>query len=336
MKRIPVVIGIIFNDTRDRVLLSVRAAGLTQSGLWEFPGGKLEADETILQGLRRELFEETDIIVESAHHLLKIDHDYGELGIRLHAWVVDSWSGVPRGKEGQKVEWMPVKDLAEIPFPAANKRLIQVITLPQLYLITPDKEIYNDDFLIRVKQLIDNGLELLQFRSRKSSFLEHRSFVRELVQLCSNTRCRLLYNGDIEQGLMLGVHGFHLQTSSLMKHSTRPVSDDLLLAASCHSREELDHAAQIGADFCVLSPVKHTSTHRGIDGMGWGRFSELAGGSAIPVYALGGLTPQDLEQACRSYACGISMIRGVWDAANPVEAMKYISQLTAPESISVL
>ena len=152
MKRIPVVIGIIFNDTRDRVLLSVRAAGLTQSGLWEFPGGKLEAGETILQGLRRELFEETNIIVESAHHLLKIDHDYAELGIRLHAWVVDSWSGVPRGKEGQKVEWMPVKNLAEIPFPAANKRLIQVVTLPQLYLITPDREIYNDDFLNQVKQ----------------------------------------------------------------------------------------------------------------------------------------------------------------------------------------
>lgn len=325
MKRIPVVIGIIFNDTRDRVLLSVRAAGLTQSGLWEFPGGKLEAGETILQGLRRELFEETNIIVESAHHLLKIDHDYAELGIRLHAWVVDSWSGVPRGKEGQKVEWMPVKNLAEIPFPAANKRLIQVVTLPQLYLITPDREIYNDDFLNQVKQLIDNGLELLQFRSWKSSYEEHRSVVRELVQLCSNTRCRLLYNGDIEKGLTLGVHGFHLQTSSLMKLSARPVSDDLFLAASCHSREELDHAAQIGADFCVLSPVKHTSTHPGINGMGWDRVNELAGVSAIPVYALGGLTPQELEQACHSHACGIAMIRGIWDAANPVEAMKYMS-----------
>ncbi len=335
MDRIPVVIGIIFNNTRDRVLLSIRASNLNQSGLWEFPGGKLEAGETILQGLRRELFEETDINVESAHHLLKLDHDYGDICIRLHAWVVDSWSGVPRGVEGQKVEWIPVENLAEIPFPAANKRLIRVITLPQLYLVTPDRGMYNDDFLNRVKQLIDNGLELLQFRSRKTSFEQHRSFVRELVQMCSNTRCRLIYNGDIEQGLTLGVHGFHLQTSSLMQLTKRPVSDDLLLAASCHSREELDHAAEIGADFCVVSPVARTSTHPGIVGMGWGRFSELAAASTIPVYALGGLRPQDLVHARRSYACGISMIRGIWDAADPVKAMKNLAA-HRPESTSVL
>jgi 8-oxo-dGTP diphosphatase len=323
--RIHVVVGIVYNESRDSVLLSVRSPGLDHAGLWEFPGGKLEPGETIIQGLGRELFEETDIVVESAHQLIRINHDYQDFGICLHGWVVDSWSGVPRGKEGQKLEWVPVKNLACIPFPAANARLIRAISLPPLYLVTPDLKTYDEKFLRLVKDLIDNGLELLQFRSRKTTFAEHRPIVCELVQLCKNTRCRLVYNGDPVLASSTGVHGFHLQASMLMQLTTRPVPDDLLLAASCHTREELVHASNIGVDFCVVSPVKHTSTHPGVQGIGWEMFKELADSSALPVYALGGLKSEDLQQARHSHACGISMISGLWDAADPLKVMSYLS-----------
>jgi 8-oxo-dGTP diphosphatase len=83
-----------------------------------------------------------------------------------------------------------------------------------------------------------------------------------------------------------------------------------LAAASCHTREELDRAMQLGLDFVVLGPVKDKAA------IGWRRFAELAEGASLPVYAIGGLTLADLDEARRAGAHGLAMIRGAWSGAD--------------------
>jgi 8-oxo-dGTP diphosphatase len=80
-----------------------------------------------------------------------------------------------------------------------------------------------------------------------------------------------------------------------------------LAAASCHTRHELERAMQLELDFAVLGPVKDKSP-----ALGWDRFRSLAAFSSIPVYAIGGLKPADLEDAWRAGAHGLAMIRGSW------------------------
>ena len=80
-----------------------------------------------------------------------------------------------------------------------------------------------------------------------------------------------------------------------------------LAAASCHTRDELERAIRLELDFAVLGPVRDKAP-----AMGWAGFAELARGASLPVYAIGGLTPADLEDAWRAGAHGLAMIRGAW------------------------
>jgi 8-oxo-dGTP diphosphatase len=78
-------------------------------------------------------------------------------------------------------------------------------------------------------------------------------------------------------------------------------------AASCHTRAELEQAMRLEMDFVVLGPVRDKSP-----ALGWEKFRALAQGTSVPVYAIGGLTRADLQDAWRAGAHGIAMIRGAW------------------------
>jgi 8-oxo-dGTP diphosphatase len=327
--RINIVVGIVYNTNRDSILLCKRPPGSIQGGLWELPGGKLKPDESPLQALARELFEEVDIHVGRAHRLISVDHDYPDYKIRLSAWIIDSWSGVPRGKEGQTVEWTRLTDLDRRQLPAANIRIMKALGLPLLYLITPDQSEYDDRFLQLTEKMISSGLRLLQFRSTRSNFSQHGDFVRELAQVCKGSTCGLLYNGPVEHALAVGAHGVHLQSSGLMQLLTRPLADDFWVGASCHDEREIVHAGQVRADFCVLAPVHQTGSHPSARGMGWNRFEKLAGIAHIPVYALGGIKPEELDEARHRGAHGVAMISAVWNTSDPVAVVTGMNQLSA-------
>ena len=313
--------GIVYNPERSSILLCKRPEGSSQGGLWELPGGKVAPGESELTALKREFFEEVDIHVNEAHPLIKISHDYPEVMICLSAWVIDSWSGAPWGKQGQTVEWVSLQEIAGRQLPEANTRITKAISLPRLYLITPDLASYEDSFLKLTEQLVGNGLRLLQFRSKSSSFNQHRGFVKELVEVCRKGACQLVYNGTVDDALSVGAHGVHLQSNELLKLDNRPVSHDVLFSGSCHNEKEIEHSIRLNLDFCVISPVYQTSSHLGSKGMGWSRFQELAKQSCIPVYALGGLKSEHLKNANRNCAHGIAMISGVWSAPDPVEVV---------------
>ncbi|MEX2353296.1 MAG: thiamine phosphate synthase, partial [Gammaproteobacteria bacterium] len=225
-------------------------------------------------------------------------------------------------KEGQPLEWVPLDELHSKEMPPANQVIKKLISLPPIYLITPDVEFYDQDFLSRIEAFLQNGLKLLQFRSRKSPFPEHEGLVRELAKQCKHYACRLLYNGSAEQTVSLGADGVHLSSARLMDLSARPLPPENWVAASCHDRRELEHAVGIGADFCVLSSVHESSSHPGADVLGWQKFRTLAESSTIPVYALGGVKPGDILEARNNGAHGLAMISGIWDATDPVSIIK--------------
>jgi 8-oxo-dGTP diphosphatase len=85
-----------------------------------------------------------------------------------------------------------------------------------------------------------------------------------------------------------------------------------LVGASCHDTAELRAAEALGADFAVLGPVQATPSHPDSRPLGWNDFEALVRGSAIPVYALGGVMRSDLDRARARGAHGIAMVRGAW------------------------
>ena len=126
MSLVHVAVGVVLNS-HNEVLIALRAKQAHQGGLWEFPGGKVEVDETIQQALVRELKEELDIIAECFEPLVVIEHDYGDKIVRLDVWLVTQFDGDPVGCEGQQVKWSTIDELTRYEFPAANKKIIEKI-----------------------------------------------------------------------------------------------------------------------------------------------------------------------------------------------------------------
>jgi 8-oxo-dGTP diphosphatase len=120
---IHVAVGIIVDPT-GAVLVARRPEHVHQGGLWEFPGGKVEAGETVEAALRRELREELGIELGVAEPLLKVHHAYPDKIVLLDTWWVTAYAGEPCGREGQPLAWMQPADLIESVFPDADAPII--------------------------------------------------------------------------------------------------------------------------------------------------------------------------------------------------------------------
>ena len=122
-KVVHVAVGVLV-DAKGRVLIARRAPSSHQGGLWEFPGGKVEAHETVIDALTRELAEELGIKVLSTVPLLQVNHAYQEKAVLLDVHHVVEWSEEPRGCEGQPLAWVMSSSLNDYQFPEANKAIV--------------------------------------------------------------------------------------------------------------------------------------------------------------------------------------------------------------------
>ncbi|WP_261802569.1 NUDIX domain-containing protein [Variovorax sp. PAMC28562] len=100
-----VAVGILIRKSDDALLLSTRPDGKPYAGYWEFPGGKVEAGESIEEALRRELHEELGITIDSASVWKVTEHDYPHALVRLHWCKVTAWTGELEMREGQAMRW---------------------------------------------------------------------------------------------------------------------------------------------------------------------------------------------------------------------------------------
>lgn len=303
-------------DDQGRVLLARRHDDAHQGGLWEFPGGKLEAGEAVPAGLARELHEELGIDLVSHRPLIRVRHDYPDRSVLLDVHRVEAWRGEPHGREGQPLAWVDLEALSDYPMPAADRPIVGALRLPSTYLITPPQPVQADAFLGALETALRGGIRLVQLRLFDLPRDDLVTLGLEAVALCRRYAARLLFNGPVELAEAIGAHGLHLNSRELRRQRTRPVTDGQLLAASCHNAADLARAAEIGADLAVLSPVLPTRSHPDADPLGWAGFAGLVDGAALPVYALGGMHPRLLETAWRHGAQGIAGIRGLWTDAD--------------------
>ncbi|MCB1827836.1 MAG: 8-oxo-dGTP diphosphatase MutT [Coxiellaceae bacterium] len=118
-----VIVGVAQNSNK-MILLSKRRPEVDHGSLWEFPGGKIEENETPYDALCRELKEEVGIDVVSATPLMQVTHSYPKYDVLLDVWLVDEFSGNPEGLEGQVVCWVDRQTLPSYPMPEANQAII--------------------------------------------------------------------------------------------------------------------------------------------------------------------------------------------------------------------
>jgi len=108
---IDVAVGILMKPNGD-VLLGSRPEGKPYAGYWEFPGGKVETGEAVIDALKREFAEEIGVNIISAEPWCGVEHVYPHAHVRLHFFISREWQGEPRALEGQQLAWQGQMQLA--------------------------------------------------------------------------------------------------------------------------------------------------------------------------------------------------------------------------------
>lgn len=120
-----VVVGVIYRS--GRILIDKRKPDGLLGGLWEFPGGKVKAGESLEHALRREVKEELDIEVQVGREIGVVEHTYTHFHVEIHAFECKHLSGEPRPLACAALKWVRVDELDRYAFPAANKKIIQFL-----------------------------------------------------------------------------------------------------------------------------------------------------------------------------------------------------------------
>lgn len=317
VQEVHVAVGVIIRE--GRVLIARRPDYVHQGGLLEFPGGKVEPEETVQAALVREIAEETGLHIplDSLHPMIGIRHDYGDKRVFLDVWRTEQAQGEPHGREGQSIDWVNPNRLRDEDFPAANRPIIRALQLPFLLAITGHVRTGDAGLQQLHKALAklpaSDRARLVLLRAPGLAAEDYDCLAESALYVCEAAGAGLMLHGS--SGVFDGnpdAAGLHLPWREAEKLDARPVPDGVWLGVSCHNAREIDHAVAIGADYVTLGPVKPTATHPEAPVMGWAEFRDLVSRAPIPVFALGGLELADLDEVQQAGGQGVAGIRFWW------------------------
>ena len=298
----------IIKNPKQEVLVARRSPKSPQGDLWEFPGGKVESDETVFSALQREIFEEVGLRIQEAYPFIKIHHDYVDNQVLLDVWQVTMFEGEAYGREGQKVQWLASEVLRNFKFPKANHRIIDLLQLPTQMAITPQFECC-EQLSTHLKLLKSKDLRAVQIRQKQLTPDQSLDWTRNSLEVLGDCKLRLILNGPIrlEEDLPSGV-GLHLTSAELGRLQESVGGRFRVVGCTCHSKQDLAKAELLGFDYALLSPMVMTSEYSDSKPLDWGRFKELAGSVSLPVYALGGTRLDDVSSVFGHGAAGVASV----------------------------
>lgn len=313
MKKIVDVAAGVLLQKDGRFLLASRPADKVYAGYWEFPGGKLEQDESAFDALIRELHEEMGIEVTTAAPWIVQTFTYPHATVRLHFFRVTDWRGELHPHEGQSFAWQRVGKLNASPILPANGPILRGLAQAPVLAFSNMAELGETEFLRRLQQRLEAAPLRLVLREPQLSPTAYSALARKIIPLVKAQSGTILLHGQIELARELGADGVHLSAKILALLGTRPDRLDWV-GASAHNTHELEQIARLGLDYAVLGHVTPTRSHPDAPPLGWKDFTELvARGWPMPIYAIGGMRPDDLEHAQQCGAHGIAMLRTFWE-----------------------
>jgi 8-oxo-dGTP diphosphatase len=121
------VVAAALYDSDGRVLIAERPVGKHMAGRWEFPGGKVDVGEAEAQALARELREELGIEVTSSRPFMRLTHSYDDRDVELSMWIVERYSGAPKGLDAQRLKWVQPARLLDEDILEADRAFVEAL-----------------------------------------------------------------------------------------------------------------------------------------------------------------------------------------------------------------
>ena len=301
------VVAGILQDDQKRVLLAQRRPDGDHGDLWEFPGGKREPGESCQQALIRELREELGIAVHSELPLTRVVSRQPHARLSIQAYEVSHWSGTPQCLAHQALQWCSLSQAQTLSLPPLDQEILRALCLPDGIQITPPVVTTQalQQALLRSAKTSCSILLRLRWKPQQVD-----TFIRWVRDQSPEMISRLMVHGVPELAIKwrLPLHLSYRQREWLVAYR----QEIERIGLSCHNSTELAFAQENGADYAFLSPVCRTSSHPEVQPLGWSEFQAQVRQINIPVYALGGISPNDDAQARTFGARGGAGISAWW------------------------
>ena len=198
-----------------------------------------------------------------------------------------------------------------------------------LYLITDRQQTQGRELLWVLESALAGGVRAIQLREKELSGRELFYLAEKTRKLTDDYGARLLINDRIDVALAVGADGVQLGNDSISAQTARElVGLDRMIGVSTHSLEEARNAENQGADFLLFGPVFYTPS-KAVYGPPQGivELKKIVEKIALPVYAVGGIKPENLSETIRAGARGVAVISAVMAATDPRAATESILNL---------
>ncbi len=197
------------------------------------------------------------------------------------------------------------------------------MTLPRLHVVTNDDVLADDGFRARATAMIrrHGGHLAIHIRGPSGPVRRLLAEAEALAEAASDSGTLLVVNDRPDVALAAGVPGLQLGHRSIPVQAARSLlGEQAVIGYSAHGAPEAASAAANGADFVIIGTIWASASHPERGGAGLGRVRETVTAAAVPVLAIGGVTPERARESLEVGAWGAAVVRGVWSADDPVEA----------------
>jgi thiamine-phosphate pyrophosphorylase len=195
-----------------------------------------------------------------------------------------------------------------------------------LYLVTDRSQTSGRDLLYVLEQALDGGVKAIQLREKDLSARELFLLAEKARQLCRAHGAALFVNDRVDVALAADADGVHLSQTSMPVTTARSLlGSQKIIGASTHSLQEAKHAERSGANFILFGPVHFTPSKAGYGApQGLQALRTIVDNTSLPVYAIGGIKPENIESAMTVGIRGVALISAVMGADNPKGATEEI------------
>ena len=205
------------------------------------------------------------------------------------------------------------------------------MTIGKLYLVaTPREHMSENDFLARVRSALDGGVDMLQLRCKNAEALPYIRLAERVRDLASAAGVPFIVNDRPDVALAVGADGVHLGQHDLPVEFARRILPDGIIGRSSHEAAHAERAVSEEASYFAVGPVWETPTKPGRPAAGLSYVSDIAARAiAIPWFAIGGITIDNVDEVLARGATRIAVVRAILDADDPAAAAQTLASAVA-------
>lgn len=185
-----------------------------------------------------------------------------------------------------------------------------------------NRRLCGTDFLVQVEKIAGAHPKAIILREKDLSEQEYESLGTKVVEICKKYNTPCILHSFPHAAKKLGCNGIHLPLPLLEKMTVKEKKGFSVLGASCHSLEDALRAWKLGCTYITVGHIFDTDCKAGIPGRGLDFLKEICGNVEIPVYAIGGIAPENIKKVKDAGAFGACVMSGLMKAADPVKYLE--------------